>query len=166
MRLEEPTSVSEVERVATFEGHRGLLRSLAYRMPSSAGQGARAEAFFTALHAADVPALMAVLTEDAQAWSDGGGKVTAARRVIRGAARVARFLAGIVRKAPPGLHLAPATVNGRPGRLLLRAEMVVAALSIEADAAGRVSHVFIVRNPDKLSATRPAGECMPAIAPA
>ena len=126
-------------------------------LPSSAGQGARAEAFFTALHAADVPALMAVLTEDAQAWSDGGGKVTAARRVILGAGRVARFLAGIVRKAPPGLRLAPATVNGRPARLLLRAHTVVAALSIETDAAGRVSHVFIVRNPDKLSAARPRG---------
>ena len=70
--------------------------------------------------------------------------------------RVARFLAGIVRKAPPGLRLAPATVNGRPGRLLLRAETVVAALSIEADAAGRIAQVFIVRNPDKLSAARAA----------
>jgi RNA polymerase sigma-70 factor (ECF subfamily) len=126
-------------------------------MPLRSGQGARAEAFFTALHAADVPALMAVLTEDAQAWSDGGGKVTAARRVIRGAGRVARFLAGIVRKAALDLHLAPATVNGRPGRLLLRAETVVAALSIEFDAAGRIAQVFIVRNPDKLSAARAAG---------
>ena len=125
--------------------------------PLSPGQGARAEAFFTALHAADVPALMAVLTEDAQAWSDGGGKVTAARRVIHGAGRVARFLAGIVRKPPPGLSLAPATVNGQPGRLLLRAETLVAALSIETDAAGRVAGVFIVRNPDKLSAARAAG---------
>jgi RNA polymerase sigma-70 factor (ECF subfamily) len=131
-------------------------------MPLSSGQGARAEAFFTALHAADVPALMAVLTEDAQAWSDGGGKVTAARRVIRGAGRVARFLAGIVRKQPPGLRLAPATVNGRPGRLLLRAETVVAALSIEVDAAGRIAGVFIVRNPDKLSAARAAGPFCPA----
>jgi hypothetical protein len=48
-------------------------------------------------------------------------------------------------------------VNGRPGRLLLRAETVVAALSIEVDAAGRVAQVFIVRNPDKLSAARAAG---------
>jgi RNA polymerase sigma-70 factor (ECF subfamily) len=130
-------------------------------MPLSPGQGARAEAFFTALHAADVPALMAVLTEDAQAWSDGGGKVTAARRVIRGAGHVARFLAGIVRKTPPGLRLAPATVNGRPGRLLLRAETVVAALSIEADAAGRIAQIFIVRNPDKLGAARAAGPACP-----
>jgi RNA polymerase sigma-70 factor (ECF subfamily) len=132
-------------------------------MPLSSSQGARAEAFFTALHAADVPALMAVLTEDAQAWSDGGGKVTAARRVIRGAGRVARFLAGIVRKAPLGVRLAPATVNGRPGRLLLRAEAVVAALSIEVDAAGRVAQVFIVRNPDKLSAARVAGPAQRSI---
>jgi hypothetical protein len=71
-----------------------------------------------------------------------------------------------VRKQPPGLHLAPATVNGRPGRLLLRAETLVAALSIEADAAGRVSHVFIVRNPDKLTGARVAGGRTSPIAPA
>ena len=33
----------------------------------------------------------------------------------------------------------------------------MAALSIEADAAGRVAQVFIVRNPDKLGAARAAG---------
>jgi len=130
-------------------------------MPLAAGSAVRAEAFFTALHAADVPALMSVLTEDAQAWSDGGGVVTAARRVIRGRARVARFLAGIVRKGASDLRLAPATVNGRPGRLLLRADAVVAALSIEADAAGGVAGVFIVRNPDKLRGARAAGPGAP-----
>jgi hypothetical protein len=31
---------------------------------------------------------------------------------------------------------------------------VVAALSIEVDAAGRIAQVFIVRNPDKLGAAR------------
>ena len=121
---------------------------------SRAGSAVRAEAFFAALHAAGVPALMSVLTEDAQAWSDGGGVVTAARRVIRGRARVARFLAGIVRKAAGSAQLAPAVVNGRPGRLLVRAATVVAALSIDADAAGRVAGVFIVRNPDKLRTAR------------
>ncbi len=35
MRIEEPTSAREAERVATFEGHRGLLRGIAYRMLGS-----------------------------------------------------------------------------------------------------------------------------------
>ena len=35
MRIEAPASVRETERLATFEGHRGLLRGLAYRMLGS-----------------------------------------------------------------------------------------------------------------------------------
>ena len=39
-----------------------------------------------------------MLAEDAEVHSDGGGKVSAARVVIRGRDRVARFLAGVFRK--------------------------------------------------------------------
>ena len=116
---------------------------------------AGAEAFFAALRAADVEALMTALGAEAQAWSDGGGKVVAARRVIRGTGRVARFLAGIVRKRGLRLRLEPAMVNGRPGRLMVEAGAVVAALAVETDGAGRVTHVFIVRNPDKLRSAEP-----------
>jgi len=76
---------------------------------------------------------------------------------------VSRARSGLFDTARLGLRLAPATVNGRPGRLLLRAETVVAALSIEVDAAGRVAQVFIVRNPDKLSAARAAGPAQRSI---
>lgn len=121
-----------------------------------AEQSARAEAFFAALETADVPALLAVLRDDAEAWSDGGGKVVAARRVIRGADRVARFLAGIATKRAGRFRLVGAEVNGRPGRLLMVGDAVAAAIAVEVDAAARVAQVFIVRNPDKLASARHA----------
>lgn len=71
--------------------------------------------------------------------------------MIHGAAKVARFFAGIARKAPPGLRRLPALVNRQPGLVVLDVEnrpYLVMALDI---ADGVVRNVFIMRNPDKLS---------------
>lgn len=110
-----------------------------------------AEKFTAATRAGDVTAFAGLLAEDALLWSDGGGKASAALNVIHGAAKVARFFAGIARKAPPGLRRLPALVNRQPGLVVLDAEnrpYLVMALDI---ADGVVRNVFIMRNPDKLS---------------
>ena len=57
-----------------------------------------AERFVAACRAGDVKAVEAMLTEDVEVHSDGGGKASAARVVIRGRDKVARFLAGVFRK--------------------------------------------------------------------
>jgi len=108
--------------------------------------------FLDALRAADVDALLALLTADAQVTSDGGGRVVAARRVVRGASRSARFLAGLARKwaASASLQLIPHQVNYGPGFVLRAGETVVAVVSLALDADGRVESVFAVRNPEKL----------------
>ena len=49
--------------------------------------------FLAAAEEGDLPALTALLAEDAVLWSDGGGRAVAARRPIRGADRAARFMA-------------------------------------------------------------------------
>lgn len=110
-----------------------------------------AEKFSAATQAGDVTAFAGLLAEDALLWSDGGGKASAALNVIHGAAKVARFFAGIARKAPPGLRRLPALVNRQPGLVVLDVEnrpYLVMALDI---ADGVVRNVFIMRNPDKLS---------------
>ena len=53
----------------------------------------------------DVPALMALLAPDATWTADSGGKVSAARRPVVGAARVAAAVAGLLRKAGPALRI-------------------------------------------------------------
>ncbi|WP_228804685.1 MULTISPECIES: RNA polymerase sigma factor SigJ [Nocardia] len=111
---------------------------------------ALAERLRTAWTNGDLPALLRVLDPDATVVTDGGGLVTAALEPVHGAEPVARFLLDVFGRAP-GLVVEPATVNGEPG---LRAHtdgttLAVIALGITDD---RIDHLWVVRNPDKLTA--------------
>jgi RNA polymerase sigma-70 factor, ECF subfamily len=79
--------------------------------------------------------------------SDGGGKVSAARVVIRGRDKVARFLTGVFRKRW-FQDIGMATVNGEPGRVFRSGGRVVSVLSLRVE--GDVRAVYITVNPDKL----------------
>lgn len=73
--------------------------------------------------------------------------MTAARRPIHGADRVARFLLGIASKAPKDQRLLPVTVNGDLGLALLDAEQPVAIAAITVQA-GRIQRVDLALAPD------------------
>jgi len=110
-----------------------------------------AAAFFTALRSGDAHALRDVLAEDAVFHADGGGRVPAARNIIRGAERIAKFFAGYARK---GVTSKPRwtrrlTVNGLPGELAMNADGVMQTTALEI-RDGRVAAVYVTRNPDKL----------------
>ena len=100
--------------------------------------------------AGDPKRLMALLAEDAELWSDGGGKAQAALNVIHGADRVARFFIGISTKQAPGLEIVFRPVNGRPGIVGYVGARADFALALEPHDSGRIAAVYIVRNPDKL----------------
>ena len=96
----------------------------------------------------DLAALVSVLDPDVVLVSDGGGQVRAVRRPVLGADRVARFLLGIARKAPPGAILRRVSVNGGPARRHRDGVSdLVGALTV---SGGRVSRIDLVRAPDKL----------------
>jgi RNA polymerase sigma-70 factor (ECF subfamily) len=78
------------------------------------------ERFLAAAEGGDLEALEALLAEDAVLYSDGGGKVIAARRPIAGAARIARFMAGATRNARRRgvVDRRLVRVNGQPGSIL------------------------------------------------
>lgn len=110
-----------------------------------------ATAFITAARAGDSKRLMAMLAEDAELWSDGGGKAIAALNVIHGADRIVRFFAGIRTKQDPGIALRYQPVNGRPGIVGFVGARIDFALALEPAESGRIGAVYIVRNPDKLA---------------
>lgn len=76
-------------------------------------------AFAAACGGRDFAVLLRLLDPDVVLRNDGGGVVSAARRPIVGADRVARFFVGIGRTHPDS-RLSPVSVNGWPGLLSYR----------------------------------------------
>jgi RNA polymerase sigma-70 factor (ECF subfamily) len=114
------------------------------------------ERFMHAVETGDDDALVAMLAEDAVAYTDGGGKVRAAPRPIVGREKVARFLTASARRGAKitPFTIRPATVNGRPGRVLVGEDGgVVAVVEIDIDG-DRIRAVNVVGNPDKLTHVR------------
>ena len=101
------------------------------------------------LYAGDLRSLERMLAEDVIAWTDGGGKVAAARRPVAGRARVARYLAGGIGKFGAGAQAVLAEVNGEPAILAVSGGTVVGVLVLEL-SGGEISALRAVANPDKL----------------
>lgn len=105
--------------------------------------------FLAAVRAGDERQVLALLAPEATLTSDGGGKTWAALNVIRGAAKVARLLLAVARKAPPGIEDRRAWVNGEPAAVIWLASRPHATLSVDVDD-GRITAIYQVMNPDKL----------------
>ncbi len=125
--------------------------------PEPARQQALLQQFLATCQSGDVPALARMLVEDVVLMSDGGGKVQAAKKVVRGPEMVARALVGLARKGAAGLALRFISLNGAPGVLLCSHERVDSAVNFDFSADGRIAAVHIVRNPEKLTRL-PGGE--------
>ena len=122
------------------------------RFEASAQGGERlTRAFMRACAEGELPALLEVLAEDVTLWSDGGGKVRAALRPIYGADKVARFLLGVLRNAPPGYVAYPARVNGGPGIVGYAGDRPATVVALDI-ADGRIVGVRMVVNSEMLGA--------------
>ena len=108
-----------------------------------------AERFIAACREGNVKLVEQLLTEDVEVHSDGGGKVSAARVVIRGRNRAAKFLAGVFHTKRRDYAMHSATVNGDPGVVFTREGAVVHVVSVRIE--GSVKAVYMTLNPDKLS---------------
>lgn len=108
-------------------------------------------AFLTAARSGDRAALTALLVQDAQLHTDGGGRRNAALRVIVGADRIARFFTGLARQGngPSGAHAEVTVVNGAKGLLLTDDEGQVETYAFAFDG-DRVRAIYVCRNPEKL----------------
>lgn len=121
--------------------------------PDVAARDALLERFLAAVEEGDVEGLEAMLAEDAVLVSDGGGRISAARKPITGAGRIARVLTKIAAKrhAHDPYAAERVWVNGGPG-YVLRAPGGVITDVVSADVVdGQVVAVRVVRNPDKLA---------------
>ncbi|MFH7323669.1 RNA polymerase sigma-70 factor [Aeromicrobium sp. JJY06] len=107
--------------------------------------------FQRAIAEGDLQQLLDVISPDVVLVSDGGGKVSAARRPIVGRDKVLRFLAGVM---PDDVVVEAAWINGELG-LVTRQAGAITAIATAVVQDGVVVTMNIVRNPDKLGATGP-----------
>lgn len=130
------------------------------------------ERFLAAANGGDLSELEKLLSADVVAYSDGGGKVTAARVPIIGRDKVARYLAGILRvgrkdydlveadvtafglqpptEGRPRVVVATVEANGSPAVLALLNGYPAMVQQYEV-SDGAVTAVRTVVNPDKLA---------------
>ncbi|MGW0826671.1 RNA polymerase sigma factor SigJ [Streptomyces sp. NPDC002845] len=108
-------------------------------------------AFREACETGDLAALAALLDPAVQAHSDGGGKVRAGLRPVVGRDKVARLVAGLLRKGT-GLELAEEVVNGRSGLAARSEDGTTVAVIATGVEDGLITHMWMMLNPDKLQA--------------
>ncbi len=128
--------------------------------PTRAQRDELARRFFAATARGDLGDLEALLAHDVVLTGDGGGKVPALARSLRGRNRVARVLLTWVSVGAriPGAALRPVEVNGSPGALLLDGDgrlISVWALDIAEDQIQTVNSIL---NPDKLAHLGPVAD--------
>lgn len=106
--------------------------------------------FMRAVEAGEVDGLVNLLAEDVTWTADGGGKVTAAARPLRGRAIVMRLLAGLIRMRPATTTYEIAEVNGQAALMIRVDGRIFSVFTLETDGQ-RIITVRAVVNPDKLA---------------
>ncbi len=92
-----------------------------------------------------------MLAEEAILYSDGGGKVTAARKPVYGANKIARFMVRIQKQKEPNqtIDIIFRDINREPGMMIYLDEKLFNVWSFHIKD-GRIQNIFVVLNPDKL----------------
>nr|WSY56434.1 RNA polymerase sigma-70 factor [Streptomyces sp. NBC_00886] len=121
--------------------------------PESEHREELVRSFITAARDGDLAGLEKLLAADVTWWSDGGGKVSAARRPVEGREKVVRFLVGVVDRWATGLDFTAAEVNGESALVGWDGDRLVGVIVFEL-RDGLIAQVRAVVNPDKLGFVR------------
>jgi RNA polymerase sigma-70 factor (ECF subfamily) len=106
-------------------------------------------AFKQAWEAKDIDALIGLLDPGATAIADGGGLAVSFLRPIEGGEQVARAWIEIANRKPGNMVFLERAVNGQPG-LVAQQDGVIVTVFAFAVTDGRIRHIWVVRNPEKL----------------
>ncbi|HWC48079.1 MAG TPA: RNA polymerase sigma factor SigJ [Solirubrobacterales bacterium] len=108
-------------------------------------------AFLGAAISGDMDGVRELLAADAIMYTDGGGVVTAARKPIYGAAKIARFMVRVQRKSsfPDDPVYTPVLVNGDPGVLMESVADGFLSIAAVEIADGAVQAVRFFNNPER-----------------
>jgi RNA polymerase sigma-70 factor (ECF subfamily) len=118
--------------------------------PSQERQEKLLAAFEDAIRTGQSGGLAAMLASDVRLTADGGGKVATVTEVLEGGTVLA-FLTERLNEWWAAYEWSFTDLNGVRGLVLRQGGKVVAAVSFAYDGLDRVTDIFIVRNPDKLT---------------
>jgi RNA polymerase sigma-70 factor, ECF subfamily len=113
--------------------------------------------FLATAASGDVEALLTMLAPDAVWTADSGGKASAARKPVVGAVKVARAIAGLMRKTQGQLRVEMVTCNSAPAVLFYLDEHLEGVITLEI-VDDKITNFYAMRNPDKLVALTTARE--------
>jgi RNA polymerase sigma factor (sigma-70 family) len=105
--------------------------------------------FKRAWEAKDINALIGLLDPDAAATADGGGLALTFLRPIEGCEQIARAWVELASRAAGNMTLLERTVNGQPGLVAQQDGVTVTVFAFEV-ACDRITHIWVMRNPEKL----------------
>lgn len=108
------------------------------------------EGFLAVGQADGLALLIQILKEDIVIYSDGGGKVSAAKNPVFGAGNCAKFLLGLFKKRGTELTLELTKVNGEMALQLNDLEGNLDTIVLLSLSEFKVDALYLVRNPDKL----------------
>ncbi|GAA2568015.1 MULTISPECIES: RNA polymerase sigma-70 factor [Streptomyces] len=110
-------------------------------------------AFQRAVETGDLQGLLDILSPDVVLLGDGGGIKQAVLRPVTGADKVARLMLGGLSKLPVVMTMDRAQVNGHPALVVRLDGELDTVVAVRFDE-GRITGLYAVRNPEKLSHMR------------
>ncbi|GAA4581428.1 RNA polymerase sigma-70 factor [Planotetraspora phitsanulokensis] len=153
-------AVERSEAAVRQAAHRARERVRARRPRFTADRSRQREVterFLAAATGGDINTLMELVSPDVTLWTDGGGKVRQALKPVVGAQVVAAWFAAIGKVAYQGVEPADMNaelveINGGPGMVFSGSGRVIATVTFDFDAEGRIVAIHNIANPDKLGA--------------
>lgn len=105
--------------------------------------------FMTAIWQGDTASLKKLLTDDAVAYTDGGGVVTAARIPLEGPDRIIQVFSHIVKNSGENMQFHWLWLNGSWGVALYSPTEIIATITV-AVTGDSIDRIYLTRNPKKL----------------
>jgi RNA polymerase sigma-70 factor (ECF subfamily) len=108
-------------------------------------------AFQCALQGGGTTALAAMLSDDIRLSGDGGGKANTVRHDLLGKEDVLRFVERGMARFWRGQAWEETMLNGVMGMVIREHGRAIASMTFAYDADGRLTGIYLMRNPDKLA---------------
>lgn len=137
-------------RKLTSRARANLSKADANHSTSASRQNELVSIFRTALETGSVDQLADQLAADVSLCSDGGGKAISILRTLQGP-EVLTFIRKVIVPKWEKSEFSVENINASPTLIARQHGVAFASISFVCDDAGKVSHMFIMRNPEKMS---------------